>query len=140
MEKLPINDARDEYFESINIKIHVTQKINPYINKYVFSKFLSEQVVNFYSKDVPSIVVRLSNIYGYTKLRRPDLVPTIMQDIFEKEQVKIWSNKPERDFIFTEDAADAVLILGGLGFLGLGLPETIPEWGSDLNLALSAVR
>ena len=95
-----------------------TQKINPYINKYVFSKFLSEQVVNFYSKDVPSIVVRLSNIYGYTKLRRPDLVPTIMQDIFEKEQVKIWSNKPERDFIFTEDAADAVLKLVKSDFIG----------------------
>tara|TARA_Y100001968_G_scaffold133961_1_gene122223 strand:+ start:337 stop:1113 length:777 start_codon:yes stop_codon:yes gene_type:complete len=37
------------------------------------------------------------------------------------------------------NAADAVLVLGGLGFLGLGLPETIPEWGSDLNMALIAV-
>ena len=37
------------------------------------------------------------------------------------------------------NSADAVLVLGGLGFLGLGLPETIPEWGSDLNLALDAV-
>ncbi len=37
------------------------------------------------------------------------------------------------------NAADAVLVLGGLGFLGLGLPETIPEWGSDLNMALTAV-
>ena len=26
-----------------------------------------------------------------------------------------------------------------MGFLGLGLPETVPEWGSDLNLALAAV-
>ncbi len=29
--------------------------------------------------------------------------------------------------------------LGGLGFLGLGLPETVPEWGSDLQQALSAL-
>ena len=29
-----------------------------------------------------------------------------------------------------------MLVLGGLGFLGLGLPENIPEWGSDLNMAL----
>ena len=50
--------------------------------KYVFSKFLSEQIVKLFSKSVPSIIVRLSNIYGYTKLRRPDLIPTIMQDIF----------------------------------------------------------
>ena len=41
--------------------------------------------------------------------------------------------------LLTLNAADAVLVLGGLGFLGLGLPETIPEWGSDLNLALDAV-
>ncbi len=41
--------------------------------------------------------------------------------------------------LLTMNAADAVLVLGGLGFLGLGLPETIPEWGSDLNLALDAI-
>ena len=41
--------------------------------------------------------------------------------------------------LLTLNAADAVLVLGGLGFLGLGLPETIPEWGSDLNMALDAV-
>ncbi len=41
-----------------------------------------------------------------------------MQDIFEKESVKIWSNKPERDFIFTEDAADAVLKLIDSDFVG----------------------
>ncbi len=41
--------------------------------------------------------------------------------------------------ILTLNAADAVLVLGGLGFLGLGLPESVPEWGSDLNMALSAV-
>jgi peptide/nickel transport system permease protein len=41
--------------------------------------------------------------------------------------------------LLTLNAADAVLVLGGLGFLGLGLPETVPEWGSDLQQALSAV-
>ncbi len=41
--------------------------------------------------------------------------------------------------LLTLNAADAVLILGGLGFLGLGLPESVPEWGSDLNMALSAL-
>lgn len=41
--------------------------------------------------------------------------------------------------LITLNAADAVLVLGGLGFLGLGLPENVPEWGSDLHLALAAV-
>ncbi len=114
------------------IPVNEEQEINPYINKYVFSKFLSEQTVKFYSDKIPSIIVRLSNIYGYTKLRRPDLVPTIMQDIFEKEKVSIWNSSPKRDFIFTEDAADAVLKLiesdfNGIINLGSGKMTSLKE-------------
>jgi peptide/nickel transport system permease protein len=39
--------------------------------------------------------------------------------------------------LFTLNAADAILILGGLGFLGLGLPEEVAEWGHDLKEALA---
>ncbi len=101
------------------LPVDETQEINPYINKYVFSKYLSEQIVQYFGNSISSIIVRLSNIYGYTKLRRPDLVPTIMQDIFTKEKVKIWSDQPKRDFIFTEDAADAVLKLIDTNFQGV---------------------
>ena len=132
----PLNKALD-YFSKRNLKkficfttillydqsklvlpVDENQEINPYANKYIFSKYLSEQIIKFYQKSVPSIIVRLSNIYGYTELRRPDLVPTIMQDVFEKEKVEIWSDKPKRDFIFTEDAADAVLKLLKTDFTG----------------------
>lgn len=41
--------------------------------------------------------------------------------------------------LFTLNAADAILTLGGLGFLGLGLPSEVPEWGHDLRLALDAL-
>lgn len=41
--------------------------------------------------------------------------------------------------LFTLNAADAILTLGGLGFLGLGLPEQTPEWGNDLRLALEGL-
>ncbi len=41
--------------------------------------------------------------------------------------------------LLTLNAADSVLVLGSLGFLGLGVPPYIPEWGSDLNLALTAL-
>ena len=41
--------------------------------------------------------------------------------------------------LFTLNAADAILTLGGLGFLGLGLPEEVPEWGHDLRQALDAL-
>lgn len=41
--------------------------------------------------------------------------------------------------LFTLNAADAILVLGGLGFLGLGLPDEVPEWGHDLKQALEAL-
>ncbi|MDA0672545.1 MAG: ABC transporter permease [Cyanobacteria bacterium] len=41
--------------------------------------------------------------------------------------------------LFTLNAADAILVLGGLGFLGLGLPEQTPEWGADIRQALDAL-
>ncbi len=41
--------------------------------------------------------------------------------------------------LFTLNAADAILVLGGLGFLGLGLPDEVPEWGQDLRQALEAL-
>jgi len=41
--------------------------------------------------------------------------------------------------LFALNAADAILILSSLGFLGLGLPEEVPEWGYALNEALDAL-
>lgn len=38
--------------------------------------------------------------------------------------------------VFTLNAADAILVLGGLSFLGLRLPEAVPEWGHNLEEAL----
>ena len=95
------------------------QIINPYTNDYIFSKFLSEEIVRYYEKKVPSIIIRLSNIYGYTKLIRPDLVPTLIQNVLNEDEVTIWNDKPKRDFIFTEDAADAILKLINTDYTGI---------------------
>ncbi len=35
--------------------------------------------------------------------------------------------------MFTVSVATAILTIAGLGFLGLGVPTPIPEWGTDLN-------
>ena len=80
---------------------------------------MSEEIVKFYENNVPSIIVRLSNIYGYTKLIRPDLVPTLIQNVLTKDEVSIWNDKPKRDFIFTEDAADAILKLINTNYTGV---------------------
>jgi peptide/nickel transport system permease protein len=41
--------------------------------------------------------------------------------------------------IFTLNAADAVLTLAALGFLGYGVPYPQPEWGLDVSRAISDV-
>jgi nucleoside-diphosphate-sugar epimerase len=107
-------------YDEKKLKLPVNEKnpVDPYKNNYIFSKFLTEQIVKFYQKQVPSIIIRLSNLYGYTRLKRPDLVPTIMQEIFQKKKIYIWNDKPERDFIFVEDVADVTLKLLNSSFTG----------------------
>lgn len=41
--------------------------------------------------------------------------------------------------LFSVNSADAVLTLAGLGFLGLGLPPEVPEWGHELAQALDSL-
>ena len=107
------------YKKKSNRRVSENDEINPYENNYIFSKHLLEEVVNFYKNKIPSIIVRLSNIYGYSKLIRPDLVPTLMQKVFKKKKIYVWSDKPIRDFIFAEDAADAVVKLLNSRFTGV---------------------
>lgn len=107
------------YKKKSNRRVSEKDEINPYENNYIFSKHLLEEVVNFYKNKIPSIIVRLSNIYGYSKLIRPDLVPTLMQKVFKKKKIYVWSDKPIRDFIFAEDAADAVVKLLNSRFTGV---------------------
>lgn len=95
----------------MKLPVDETQSINPYINDYVFSKYLSEELIKFYSNKIPSIIVRFSNIYGPTKLIRPDLVPTLIQEALSPNKVTVWNTKPVRDFLYTPDAADAIIKL-----------------------------
>ena len=106
--------------------------INPYVNDYVFSKHLSEEVIRFYKDSVPSIIMRCSNIYGPTRLVRPDLIPTLIQDSYSCDSVSVWNKKPQRDFIYLEDAADAIVSLidtdyTGIVNLGTGATTSVDE-------------
>jgi nucleoside-diphosphate-sugar epimerase len=114
--------------DKMSVPVNEKQSINPYINDYVFSKFLSEEIVKFYKKNVPSIVIRITNIYGPSKLIRPDLVPTLIQKLLSPGEVTVWSKKPVRDFLFLEDAADAIMRLMDTEYTGvvnLGSGESI---------------
>lgn len=96
-----------------------TQPINPYRNNYLFSKFLAEEVAKLYAEKVPTITVRLSNIYGPTKLIRPDLVPTLIQSALSPHETTVWNTEPVRDFIYAPDAAEAIIKLLETNYTGI---------------------
>ena len=103
----------------MKIPVDEAQAIYPYINDYVFSKYLSEEIVKFYKDSVPTIVVRITNIYGPSKLILPDLVPTLIQDVLSPNEVSVWSKKPVRDFLFLDDAAEAITKLMETDYTGI---------------------
>ena len=75
--------------EEKNLKLPVDEKhnIDGFQNNYLFSKYMAEQLCNFYRKKMKIINVRLSNIYGPTLLKRPDLVQSIlMRSLIKKEK------------------------------------------------------
>ena len=45
---------------------------------------------------------------------------------------------PSLPVLLTLNAADAISMTASLGFLGLGIPQDIPEWGQDLRMALDS--
>lgn len=98
--------------------VNENDDIFPYQNEYIFSKYLAEQVVEFYKERVPIINIRLSNIYGDTSLIRPDLVPTLIHDAITSDDVTVWNTQPKRDFIFTSDAAEAIVKLLDTDYVG----------------------
>lgn len=105
--------------EKIKPPVDESQPTNPFANDYIFSKYLAEEVANFYKNKVPIITIRLSNIYGPTKLTRPDLIPTLIQGLLSKDEITVWSKKPVRDFLYLPDAASAIVKLLDTDYTGV---------------------
>jgi nucleoside-diphosphate-sugar epimerase len=103
--------------------------IDPYKNRYVLSKYLAEEASKFYARWMPVVTVRLSNIYGPTPLRRYDLIHVLCRTLLTEGRARVWSTRPERDFIYVEDVADAVVKLldsDYAGTLNLGTGTMTP--------------
>ncbi len=79
-----------------------------------------------------TLLIKSENYIQATKLAGADLKKLLFNYILPNVITPL-------PILITLNAADAVLVLGSLGFLGLGVPANVPEWGSDLNLALSAL-
>jgi len=84
-----------------------------YYNNYSFTKGLSEQYVQYYAEKfkLPIIVFRLANIYGpYQKINNsPFLIPSKIKQALEEHQITTLNATPKRDWIYSVDAAEAII-------------------------------
>lgn len=103
----------------ITLPVAEDAPIDPYKNRYVFSKYLVEEAAKFYAHWVPIITVRMGNLYGPTPLRRYDLVHVLAHQLLDEGKGEVWSTEPARDFIYVEDAARAIVKLLDTDYTGI---------------------
>ena len=114
------------------------QPRNPLSNNYILSKYVSELITEQHREDYSIIDVRISNVYGPTKLMRPDIVPSTIWSLLANNSASVWTKKPQRDFIYVDDAIEAVMCLLDSSFsgpvnLGSGKPSSVAELCSILE-------
>jgi len=109
-----------------------SQPRKPSTNNYILSKYTSELITEQHRDKFNIIDIRISNVYGPTRLIRPDIVPSTIWSLIHKKEASVWTKKPKRDFIYVEDAVNAVLKLiktdySGPVNLGTGIGSTVNE-------------
>ena len=104
--------------ELMTIPCDEQQAVKPFTNNYVLSKVTAEELSMMYRKDLDIVDIRLSNVYGPTHLRRPDLVPSLIHRILDENRISAWTFEPVRDFVFVDDVVDAVCKLLRTDFSG----------------------
>ena len=109
-----------------------TQPIKSDKNNYVLSKFTAERVSSLYRQYFDIIDIRLSNVYGPTHLKRPDIIPTIVNKLLTTGRAQVWTKKPIRDFVYVEDVVHAVVQLFDTTFsgpinVGSGTPRSVGD-------------
>ncbi len=109
-----------------------SQPRNPVANNYIMSKYMSELITQQHRDAFNIIDVRISNVYGPTRLLRPDIVPSTIWSLIHNKSASVWTKRPIRDFIYVEDAMDAVFKLldsdfSGTVNLGSGIGSSVKE-------------
>jgi len=122
----------------MNLPCSESQPRKPHINNYVLSKYVSEIITNQHRDLFDIIDIRISNVYGPTRLMRPDIVPSTIWSLIHLKKASLWSKKPIRDFIFVDDAINAVMKLIDSDFsgpvnVGSGIGSSISELSECLE-------
>ena len=102
----------------ITLPVSEHAPIDPYKNRYVLSKYLAEEACKFFARWVPIINCRFCNLYGPTPLGRYDLVHLLARKLIKDGRAEVWSMAPQRDFIFVDDAVEAIIKLLDCDYTG----------------------
>ena len=95
-----------------------SSEIDPIINNYVLSKYFAELATKMYRKKLSIIDIRLSNVYGPTPLKRPDIVPSLVWSLLTDNETFVWNKNPVRDFVYIDNVVYAVMKLLHSSFSG----------------------
>ena len=100
---------------------------------YNHSKYMAEDMCRFYAENlgVPVSVLRLFNLYGPGQ-STSFLIPNIVRQVFEDEQIVLLDLMPKRDYVYITDVIEALrLSLGKRGFnlynVGSGISFSVSE-------------
>lgn len=80
-------------------------------NPYSLSKWISEQIIEFESKqcNLNAVILRIFNIYGNGQSQN-FLIPKIISYIVNNKDIEILDLKPKRDFVYIDDVVDAFIL------------------------------
>ena len=122
----------------MNLPCDESQPRKPHINNYILSKYVSELITKQHRDMFNIIDIRISNVYGPTRLMRPDIIPSTIWSLIHNRTASLWTKKPIRDFIFVNDAIDAVMKLIDTDFsgpvnVGTGIGSSILELSNCLE-------
>lgn len=98
------------YGEPDHLPISESDRLQPN-NPYAHSKYLAEQLCEFYSRNfgVQVCVLRPFNVFGIGQDER-FLIPTIIKQAFFNEQFSVKDLTPKRDYIYIDDLIEAILL------------------------------
>lgn len=104
-------------------------------NPYAHSKYLAEQLCEFYSEyyDVKVTIVRPFNIYG-KKQSDIFLIPHIINQILNHNEIKVQNLEPKRDYLYLED-----LIEGLIKTIDAKKKFSIYNFGSGYSLSVQEI-
>lgn len=80
-------------------------------NPYALTKQMGEQLCEFYARhcNVPSVAVRIFNVYGPGQ-RRDFLIPTLIEQVLGgTTEIRVKDLQPRRDYVYVDDVVRALL-------------------------------